>query len=673
MAGPMANPDFSTLLGHAAAWTDHAPVYDDLMTTLGHAAATSQANAQQGFHNLATRSPVAIAVVLTGDEDHIQICHSPCLYPQDITNPVGTLDNQMVVLTGVSTDLCTAVVLENSAWGRIGGSRCHDLGTITGPTGHQAAPAVLRTGPHDIAVATATLLQVRRAHLLPTEWAVDAISHLPDGRFTMQAFYTHFLQGKWDGADADLVDLCAPTVDWFRAASTNITGGHSSIRVAQVPQATLQHTRMLNAFTSRRCKALMSLVGVGGPQLTSAAFNAGMHQLKQTLVDNHNDSKAYDTASRVKSFQEKHGAALEIRLLRFCGVADAAHLPSTHALLVNAPKGREMSILNSQFAEAALNSVLPVGTANAPLVTPSILENVFRSYAPMNNGLNLGLGLTPFAVVCEGHDEVQKLKAMTKSMEAVERGATLTLSDAEILTTSDVRLPTDAFVAGEKLSGWSVIVDVFHGQNAPIANAIRTAVQAVLPYLHRLVSQAAESQTVGMEHVCRVLYEFQQDYFQHLNKLATGTAGGHVPDFSHIVDKVQSFRVSALSTLPSTWYSHLKSVEVRGAPRSASGSTAASTGTTREQSGTGPRTNPNPDQTLLTRYRDSGHSAIRSLLGDHDYTLPKVNGQEVCLSWALKGHCTNSCKRKAMHKAYSRDVIGKIHSLLDTCGAPASN
>ena len=674
MAGPAPDPTFADLFANAAAWVDHEPDYSDLMANhLGHAAATTQADASKGFHNLATRSPVAIAVVLTGDEDHVQICHSPSLYPGDLTNPVPTLDGLMVLLTGVSPDLMAPIVLANEAWGRINATRCDEIATLIGAAGHGAAPVVVRTGPH--AVGTGSDVRVRRAHLLPTQWAADAISYMPDGRYTLPSFYQRFLHGKWDDADADLRALCAPTAAWFRAASTNVTGGDNLVRVAQTAQATLPHQRPLNACGTRRAKCLMSLHGVGGPQLSSHAFRAGMQELRTVLTDNHNDSKAYHSASKVKSFADKHGAALESRLLRFCGVADAAHLPTTHGLLVNAPRGREPSILNSQFAERALHSPLPVGPANAPLVTPSLLEHVFRSYAPMNNGLNLGLGLTPFAIVCEGHDEVEKLKSLTKSMEAVETGATLTLADAAVLTTNDIRLPTNAFVAGEKLCGWSVVVDVFHGTNAPISDSVRTAVQTVLPYLHRVVHQSAESEAVGMELICRVLFEFQQDYFDYLTKVATGTTGGAVPDFQHIVNKVLTFRVNVLSTLPATWYAHLKTNDwtVVGASGKKTASGSGTDGALREQSGTASRTNPSPDQALLTRYKDSGHASIRSLIGDHSVTPPKVNGQEICLMWALRGSCTSSCKRKAMHKTYSRDVNQKIHALLDTCGVAAAN
>ena len=80
------------------------------------------------------------------------------------------------------------------------------------------------------------------------------------------------------------------------------------------------------------------------------------------------------------------------------------------------------------------------------------------------------------------------------------------MSDASSLTTTDVRLPTLVHIAVEKLLGWSVVVDVFHGHGEPIAVSIREAVRDIAPYLNRLVHQSAVTETVGMEQVCRVMF-----------------------------------------------------------------------------------------------------------------------------------------------------------------------
>jgi hypothetical protein len=282
----------------------------------------------------------------------------------------------------------------------------------------------------------------------------------------------------------------------------------------------------------------------------------------------------------------------------------------------------------------------------------------------MNSGIILGLGLTPFAIVCLGHEEAEALKKLVNSATMVEGGATLTLSDATALITNDARMPTIPHRAVQKLQGWSVVVDVFHGDSTPIADAIRTAVTAVTPHLYGISAQTNESDSVGMELVWRVMFEFQQDYYAYLRRLAAGTAGTTVPDFNHIIEKVETYRASALCPLPATWYSHIKGLPQDDEERKPRANPL------REATGATPRVNPNPDDSLMTRFKDCGHSSIKSMIGNHTVAVPKIAGKEICLAWALRGACSGNCKRKDQHKPYSRDVVAKIHTLMDTCGVP---
>jgi hypothetical protein len=225
-------------------------------------------------------------------------------------------------------------------------------------------------------------------------------------------------------------------------------------------------------------------------------------------------------------------------------------------------------------------------------------------------------------------------------------------------------MPTVPYIAVQKLLAWSVVVDVFHGESADIADSIRTAVGTVTPHIFRIVHQATEQGTgIGMELVWRIMCEFQQDYFAYLRKMAVGTTGGTVPAFTHIIEKVETCRAAALCTLPATWYTKVKTI-----PPPAPGPEGRTGGGLREQAGLTPRVNPNPDASLMARFRDCGHASIKSMIGDHNVEYPKVAGKEICLAWALRGTCSSSCKRKDQHKQYSRDVIAKIHALMDSCG-----
>ena len=52
--------------------------------------------------------------------------------------------------------------------------------------------------------------------------------------------------------------------------------------------------------------------------------------------------------------------------------------------------------------------------------------------------------------------------------------------------------------------------------------------------------------------------------------------------------------------------------------------------------------------------------------------LPKVNGQEICMAWAIKGRCSRSCRRVHQHTHYNRSINAKIHQIMDTCGLAPS-
>jgi hypothetical protein len=118
--------------------------------------------------------------------------------------------------------------------------------------------------------------------------------------------------------------------------------------------------------------------------------------------------------------------------------------------------------------------------------------------------------------------------------------------------------------------------------------------------------------------------------------------------------------------LPASWYSSLQGDEweqVSGKKKKQ---------TPRDLSGTASRVNPKADQALMNRYKNSGHSSIAALIGDHDVEIPKHQGQPICLTWALKGACSSGCKRKDQHKTYGRTTNQQIHAMMDACGVANS-
>jgi hypothetical protein len=660
----LAKPTFSQLLNDASKWLDPNPDYGTLLQTIGNdRTGVTSATVRTAILNIAQRSPVALAFVLDSDPDFIYVGHTPRVYPQDLTGTTP-MDNLVVVHVGDDPDSCLAVVLPNNAFARTTHTHIMDVPTIVGAAGHGAAPPVLRTGPHAGTTAGVSRQAVQRCFLIPCAAAGDALSIHPDGRFTMASFYTEFVDGKYDDADATVAAIWEPLSLFFRGASTIATAGGTDnlMAVTPVQPGNLPAQSKLAAFSSRVVKEAMARLGVGGPQLSNFAFNQGVIDLKTTLEETAANALQYQRDAKNKSFEDKHGSGLQQLIYRYCNVTTDAALPESHRLLLQAPKNKEYALLRSFFAERAEQTPLPISTINAPLPTPALVDHVFRSYTPSTNGLTLGSGLTPFAIVCDGHSDMAEIKALIKKAELVEGGTSMSLNDASTLTSNDTALPTEVFVAIEKLCGWSVVVDVFHGAPTLIATYIRNAVAAVIPHLNRLVYQTAETQVIGMELVNRVLFEFQQDYYSYLNELGSSTTPNTVtvPQFRRIVDAVSSHRAASLCTLPASWYIPLQTSDwktVSEKPKSS-----------RELSGTALRVNPKADQAILARFKNCGHSSIGALLQGHEVDVPKNQGAPICLTWALKGACSNGCKRKDQHKTYSRTINQAIHALLDTCG-----
>ena len=101
----------------------------------------------------------------------------------------------------------------------------------------------------------------------------------------------------------------------------------------------------------------------------------------------------------------------------------------------------------------------------------------------------------------------------------------MSLEDAHRITTSDVRFPSNPRSAEKKLYGFSIIVDLFHGVAHPVAVSICNMVIRLGPAFHRLADQYADTPTQGMDLVCRVLYDIQQDYFRYVADVSNGVAG----------------------------------------------------------------------------------------------------------------------------------------------------
>jgi len=456
-------------------------------------------------------------------------------------------------------------------------------------------------------------------------------------------------------------------VQWWQASSMNRNApneANTKTALEPVTPADPVEHAALNAHVLAVKRDLKTRMGLGGPGLTTAAFNLGMNQVTHAMEQASTEHLQFQRDRMETSFTDRHGDALAQQMQRLCDAADDAHLPEVHRLIAKtSSKSHHYGVLTSYFARRAEESTVPLTASNAPIPTTKLTEEVFRSFDVAGTGLIFGKGLTPFAIVCEGHEEALEVQRLTKKAELAESGSAMTLNDAETLVSKDPRFPTEAYIACEKLYGWSVVVDVFHGEATAIATNARQMAVQVAPAFHRIVANAP-TPAVGMDLVARILYDAQQECFAWVNLRSSTPAGGAAvpaPTYDELIRKVQTFRVQSLSALPSSWSSRFEAPSTKNSKQGRPGNT----GSTAEVYS-------RADSKLLKRFRDSQYNTITDMVQGQDVTIPKHNGSEVCLSWALKGKCTSTCKRAGNHVSYGQDTNKQLHAMLTKCGVAAA-
>ena len=92
-----------------------------------------------------------------------------------------------------------------------------------------------------------------------------------------------------------------------------------------------------------------------------------------------------------------------------------------------------------------------------------------------------------------------------KKAEISKGGTSMSLQDAKLITSADVKFPSTACFASEKLCSWLVVIDIFHGVGHDVSNCACNFVIAVAPHLHSVQCNLAESPGVGMDMVCHIL------------------------------------------------------------------------------------------------------------------------------------------------------------------------
>ena len=175
-----------------------------------------------------------------------------------------------------------------------------------------------------------------------------------------------------------------------------MTGGGSAVEIATEDPGNLCQCHFLDSWVSRLTTALSHRLGYGVP--LSRALSK--RSVLPAIADTNTANLEYDWAKSQVTFTNCFGDALAQCLQVWTSVlANDADLPEIHRILLKTPRGSQYGALNALLQERAAASPLSIAHMNAPIVTTKIVQ-------PAPTGLDFRQGLSPFAIVCQGHSGV---------------------------------------------------------------------------------------------------------------------------------------------------------------------------------------------------------------------------------------------------------------------------
>ena len=125
----------STIYTDPARWQNPDPGYAACLAVVGGGVNTGSEDVANSISNIATRSPVLLAYVITGDPECICVLNSPRKFIPDPLN-ANDYDDQIACLCGNNLDASYPVVLSaTNAFSCVNNTACFNTDTITGANG----------------------------------------------------------------------------------------------------------------------------------------------------------------------------------------------------------------------------------------------------------------------------------------------------------------------------------------------------------------------------------------------------------------------------------------------------------------------------------------------------------------------------------------------------------
>ena len=466
----------------------------------------------------------------------------------------------------------------------------------------------------------------------------------------------------------------APLLDWIRVACTHTVNKKKPKEPANHmgPDSEVFPPFRVDApfaaFRRSILKAdLPQLFGATAPDLTDIANTVGdvlraEHQLNRAQAE-----RQHREAQQPKLPTEVQPEATRVHL-RLVGTDDEANLPAVYHYLAQAKKIERRQAVERAVSERCAEQ--DAATHITPLVTRELFEMIRSGkVAPRYDQRDdLAVGLSPFT--CGYFPDQQMLEAArgrTEAFDLQQSGtAQLTLTETEKLTSKDVPFPVDSWHATNMLQATSVVMDIVQGPGHPHAAAFRRFLGNQWPSMVNAIQTTDPGDLKDVGHMyTRILMQIRQKLSTYLRALAVDThlftladldmgRGPQLPNYDDIATTVIEGSFHLLPSIPTRY---LKSKN----PRSGGGGTGGQQPSNTSNNLGAQLQNPSPHAPWIDGF------AARNVPLNTVTDPPKdANGNEVCMSFHLRGRCYENCPRRATHVQHtqlSRTIQQKLAAI----------
>jgi hypothetical protein len=349
------------------------------------------------------------------------------------------------------------------------------------------------------------------------------------------------------------------------------------------------------------------------------------------------------------------------RFLLLAGVDDEMDLPKIYHELASAKKAEARQcvseIINARTLEPDSAGVSEV----------KVTKELFEMIKQGNLGSELEIddltkGVQPFTCGYGMGPASDVVSARIDAFDLTMAGE-IRPSMVEELTfkTKEIVLPEEPFLFQYMLQATSVVIDVVQGETHPHAIELRrfviTDIPRIIQNLVRLNSSGAGTGNVYP----RLLREVQVRMNAYFSDLLQNLEP-EPPTYTDIRRVIQTRQFGQLAPIPARYQS-----EAEMAPERLREGTATSgggtPGTPSEYDMGQPVLNSQPTKReWMTKFEESGKTV--TALRRHAPKGP--NGQELCISYHMKGKCFSSCGRKASHKVLTGPSKSNFQTFVDT-------